>query len=246
MDRRRLSAIAHEGLAVWNPLGDAAIERIVAFAGHDPGARILDVGCGRGELLLRSVERAEGRGVGVDPWPHAIELARKNGSRRQGAPATWIEAAFDASSFDPASFDVVMCVGSTHACGGFAATLDAARRLLRPGGRAVVGECHWLAAPDDAYLEVLGTKREDLTDLDGLRDLAEAGGFAVRGVVDASRGERDRYEDACLAGVEKFVAARPYAPDGADLLAHARSWHEAHVRWGRSTLGFAVLLLAAP
>lgn len=229
---------------MWNPLGDAAVERIVAFVAHDQGARILDIGCGRGELLLRAVERAEGKGVGIDPWPRAIELARKAASRRTGAAVTWIEAPFDAASFDPGSFDVVICVGATHACGGYVQTLDAARRLLRPGGRAVVGECHWLAAPEDEYLAVLGTKREDLTDLDGLRDLAEAGGFAVRCVVDASRGERDRYEDACLAGVEKFVAARPYTPDGPEMLAHARSWHAAHVRWGRSTLGFAVLMLS--
>lgn len=244
MDRRRLSAVAHDGMTLWNPLGNAAAERIVAFAAHETGGRILDIGCGRADLILRTVERADGSGVGVDPWDHAIELARRTHSRRPGVPVRLVEAVWNESLVEPASFDVVMCVGSTHACGGYAGALDTARRLIKPGGRAVIGECHWLSEPAPEYLEVLGTPKDDLTTLDGLRDLAEAGGFTVRGTIDASRSERDAYETAWFANVERFVASHKYAKDGPELLETAKRWHDAYLRWGRTTLGFAVLLLS--
>ncbi|MCE9635299.1 MAG: class I SAM-dependent methyltransferase [Planctomycetes bacterium] len=243
MDLRRLSAVAHDGMTIWNPLANADAERIVTWAAHEAGGHVLDIGCGKGDLLLRTLDRSQGSGIGVDPWPHAIELARRAAARRAEGAVRWIEAPFDVKSFEPASFDVVMCIGATHACGGFAGTLDAARLLLKPGGRAIIGDCHWLRDPIPDYLTVLDTTKEAVSTLDALRDLSEAGGFVVKGVCDATRNHRDSYENAWLANVEKHFGSRHYEESGPEYIAHARRWHEAYVNWGRTTLGFAVLML---
>lgn len=243
MDKRKLSAVAHEGMAVWNPLGNAAVEKIVQFAGSLDEARILDIGCGRADVLLRAAEKCDGQGVGIDPWPHAIELARRTAARKPTVKSRFMEAPFDVSLFEPASFDVVMCVGATHACGGFAGTLDAMSKLLRPGGRAAIGEGYWLQPPSPEYLAVLRTTADELGELDALAALAEAGGFRMKGSFEASRSERDAYENAYRANVERWVQSHPASPDAPEMLDHVRAWHQGYLDHGRATLGFAVLFL---
>ena len=56
-DRARISAITHGDLAFHNPLAPERLDEVVARAGVGPGDRVLDVGCGAGELLIRLAER---------------------------------------------------------------------------------------------------------------------------------------------------------------------------------------------
>ncbi len=41
---------------------------------------------------------------------------------------------------------------------------------------------------------------------------------------------------------EAFAAANPSDPDAPAILARLRPWREGYLRWGRTTLGFALLL----
>ena len=43
----------------------------------EPGARVIDLGCGKGELLRRLAARYEIRAVGVDRSPTLLEEARR-------------------------------------------------------------------------------------------------------------------------------------------------------------------------
>jgi ubiquinone/menaquinone biosynthesis C-methylase UbiE len=54
------------------------IERLLIDAGIGPGMRVLDVGCGRGDvaLLAAKLVGVQGEVVGIDRDPGALELAR--------------------------------------------------------------------------------------------------------------------------------------------------------------------------
>ncbi len=236
--------VAHGDLALWNPLPAAETFALVDSLDVAASARALDVGCGRAELLIRLLARTGASGVGVDSSPHAVALARAAAAGR--VPSSRLElreAPFDAMQFADASFDLALCVGATHAAGGLRETLRALRRLLVPGGLAIVGEGHWRREPDAEYLEAIGATRDELLDHAGNVAVARAEGFDVARTLDSSTADFDEYETAYAANVERWAAARPDDADAGAYLARIRSWRAAYLRWGRETLGFALHLL---
>lgn len=113
---------------------------ISSYLGASP-VRVLDVGCGRGELAKRL--RASGHDVvGVDTSEEAIRTARRAGI--DARVAEW-------PKFDEAPFDVVIFSRSLHHMAQLDAAVARARELLKPGGKIIVedfavDEIHPLAA----------------------------------------------------------------------------------------------------
>jgi SAM-dependent methyltransferase len=242
--RRRFSLTAHAGIPLWNPLPREAALRLADAIPLGPASRVLDVGCGPAALLLRVLERTGARGVAVDAAEEAIAIARTNAAGRVDPSRLELRAEpFDVAAFAEASFDAALCIGSTHAAGGFAGTLRALRRLLAVGGAALVGEGHWLRDPDPAYLTFLGATRDELTDHAGNLAAAASEGFDVAEAVVTDRASFDAYEERYAANVAQFVAAHPDDPDADAFARRIAAWREAYARWGRDTLGFALYSL---
>lgn len=112
--------------------------------------RVLDVGCGRGLMLVGAARRltSGGRVVGVDAWdrhdPDARRAALEN-ARRAGVSDRVELADADLRSlpFPDASFDLVLSGLSLHdlpdAPTRVAAVADM-MRVIRPGGRIVIAD----------------------------------------------------------------------------------------------------------
>jgi SAM-dependent methyltransferase len=121
--------------------------RQVAYLRPEPGMRVLDVGCGRGEVLL-ACARAGAQVAGVDYSEAAVELSRETlrdvtADVRQGdvTRLPWPDASFDAVL----SGDVIEHLVPDDAAG----MLREAHRVLRPGGRLVLH-----TAPNRLFLDV--------------------------------------------------------------------------------------------
>lgn len=105
------------------------------FAPRQAPGRVLDVGCGGGELL----ERYGARGwstFGIDPAPQAAEAARRRG-------ATVHEGTLDDQPWSPGSFDLVTFSHSLEHIPRPLAELRVARELLAPGGRIAIEAPNW-------------------------------------------------------------------------------------------------------
>jgi SAM-dependent methyltransferase len=92
-----------------------------------PPARVLEVGCGRGELA-RAIAGSGHRVVAIDPEAPAGELFR----------AVSLEEFADADRFA-----AVVASRVLHHVADLAAALEKIARLLRPGGRVIVNEHAW-------------------------------------------------------------------------------------------------------
>jgi SAM-dependent methyltransferase len=111
---------------------------MIALAGDVDGRRILDAGCGSGQLA--AALRAKGAVVtGFDASPAMVALARQ----RLGADADLHVADLGKPlPFDDGAFDDVVASLVLHYLQDWTAPLAELRRVLRPGGRLILSVNH--------------------------------------------------------------------------------------------------------
>jgi SAM-dependent methyltransferase len=246
VDRDRASAIAHTGIAIGNPVPAAVLDRFIGECALSPDDRILDVGCGRGELLLRAVELTGCAAVGIDRSSRQIAIARSEAQRRiPNAEVTFHEADASAIRLDMQTLRLVACVGSTHAYGGLANALPELARFLGPTGRLLIGDGYWTQPPTPTYLAGWGATADELPDLAGLRASFERNRLKISDEYLVTPADWDAYEEPWLANLDAHARANPDDPDSAEMLEWA---NEARARrsLGPGVLGFALVLARVP
>lgn len=247
MDRDRFSFIAHSGVSHCNPISWAKAERVIDLMALRPGDRVLDIGCGKAELLIRLAERWGTSGVGVDQSERFTAEGRRQAEKRGVARLVSIHTE-DAGPFiqaNPGPYRAAACVGSTHAIGGLGPAVKKMKELVGPGGLVVVAEGYWRAAPPAEYLAALGAEESDYLTHAGNIDVLIRAGLNPLHACTASVDDWDEYEWAYARGIEDHVAANPDDPDAAAMLERSRGWRDIVARWGRETLGFGLYLARA-
>ena len=241
-----LSAPGHYEFLDFNaPLSDARAEAIARSLAQGRPGRIVDVGCGWGELLLRTLEAApSASGLGVDTDSRAIDRARTNAAKRGLDDRATFTADTAASALEPA--DMVICVGSDHAYGDQGAALRALHDLVRPGGRLLLGTGFWERPPTPEEAASIGMEPGELTDLAGLVDLAVGTGLRPLWIQTANRDEWERFESGFLADWEYWLVQHGDQPEADRIRADADTHRTEWLRGWRDVLGFAYLTLARP
>lgn len=234
-------------MPVWNPVSLEHLKRYVARLELSAGAAVLDIGCGCGGVLGLILSRYDARGVGVEPSPYAAAEARRRCSELMAAGRLeLIERIYEPAGFEDSSFDMVVCLGSTHAAGGYRATLAEGRRLLKPGGWLLVGEGYWRCAPPRGYLDFLQTGADAYMTHHGNVSTGIEQGFELTASSECSLAEWDAYEYAYAENVESFVKSNPQDPDAPAMLDRIRPWRDGYLRWGRAALGLGIYLFCQP
>jgi len=113
------------------------------------GCRVLDIGCGPGDILAYLPESI-GNYLGVDMNPEYIEAARRRWGARGAFRCERVEAATVKESD---AYDIALANGTLHHLddGEALSLFDIAHRTLRPGGRLVthdpvyIENQHWFA-----------------------------------------------------------------------------------------------------
>jgi ubiquinone/menaquinone biosynthesis C-methylase UbiE len=129
--RARYDALSHRG-----GLGPDFIDRVLALAGDLRGLRVLDVGCGQGELLAAvAIRYPDSELYGVD-----FSTARlRDAARRGGLSATLREADLqEALPFADGFFDRLFCTEVLEHLKRPERCLAEMGRVLKPEGRAVL------------------------------------------------------------------------------------------------------------
>src|SRR5690348_15106708 len=77
---RRYRSAARHYLAGRPPYAEGLIRRVVAVCGLDRRHRVLDLGCGPGQLALAFAPFV-GEVIGIDPEPEMLRVAREQAAR---------------------------------------------------------------------------------------------------------------------------------------------------------------------
>jgi SAM-dependent methyltransferase len=230
----------------WNtPLSvdhaDLLLDRLDARA----GSRVLDLGCGWGELLLRAVARAGRRdgattttGTGVDTDVAALDRGRTRADELGLGDHVTFVAGEAASWREPA--DGVLCIGAAHAWSGTREALLALRELVSPGGRLLFGDGCWERPPSDAAAGLFG--KETLA-IEVLAEHAVAVGWRVLHLSTADQREWDDFEATWRSGRQEWLLDHPRDDRAAEVRALLDTQLREYLTVYRGVLGFCYLVL---
>jgi len=228
-----------------NPLAEEDVDEMIEALELEPNAHVLDLGCGKAEILLRIVERfPDVRATGLDNSSAILAEARRQAeSRVPEAKVFLLEQDVREYAPEPGSFDLVVSTGGVAFRGGVGGTLAVLAGFVVSGGKLLFGEGYWREEPSAEYLVALGAAREELKDFEGTIQAAVEAGLDLKRAVTSSIEDWDAYEDAWARNGERYADAHE-DEEGVDEL---REWiANGRARYrelgGRETLGFGLFL----
>jgi ubiquinone/menaquinone biosynthesis C-methylase UbiE len=136
--------------------GQKLRQATIELADIQPGARILEVGCGTGTVAL-AAKRKAGPGsqvVGIDIAPDMVQQARQKAAKA-GLDVRFEVGRIESIPFPDAQFDLVLSSLMLHHIHGDAARQQGMReifRVLKPGGRLFIVDA---TQPENPHLRGL-------------------------------------------------------------------------------------------
>ena len=227
-----------------NPLDETRLEEVFELIPIHSQARVLDVGCGKGEALIRLAKKREMKGVGVDKSPHCIREAEKEKAALvPQADLKFVE--IDGALYKPEtgeSEDLTMCIGASWIYGGYKKTLQALSQMTKISGHVMVGEPFRRKTAPQAYLKREKLSKKLFSTHKGNIAIGESVGLEPVYTIASSDSDWDKYEGLHWYAAREYANSHPEDPDVKDLLARNARARETYLRYERDVLGWAVYL----
>jgi SAM-dependent methyltransferase len=242
----RFHEISESRHRILNPFTDAKLQLLGRICAGDRPTHILDLCCGKAEMLCTWAVEHDVTGVGVDISEVFLAAARQRADNLEVSDRVTLVHA-DAASYvvdTDKQFDVVSCVGATWIGNGLVGTLDLMRPRVKPDGLVVVGEPYWIEPPPPGVV-VPSVADGDFESLVGTLDRAESAGFELVEMVLASADDWDRYIAAQWMTVDDWLSDNPERPEVAELSEWIRAARRSYLAVERRHLGWGVFVLRA-
>jgi SAM-dependent methyltransferase len=248
MDRWKYFDITHRFHVICNPPSLAKLDELIGLLKLEPGSAVVDIACGKAEMLVRLAESYDIRGVGVDLSPYAIRDAEE--LKRQRVPDSSLEFVTmngaDYHKQDTEKFDLSMCLGASWIWDGHRGTLRAMMDMTKPGGIVMVGEPFFAQEPSEEYLAAEGFSRDDFSTHYGNVQIGKEEGLTPIYAMVSNHDDWDRYETLQWYAVDEFARNNPDDPNLPEIQMRSSQAREIFLRWGRDGFGWAIYLFRKP
>jgi|HubBroStandDraft_1064217.scaffolds.fasta_scaffold11925_2 SAM-dependent methyltransferase len=239
----RYHEISESSHRILNPLPAGKLHLLGEICCAGATRTVLDLACGKGELLCTFAEHFGAGGVGIDIHLPFVEVARARAAELGVADAvSFVEGDAGRPQGLGDRFDVVCCIGATWIGGGLAGTVALMRERLAPGGWILVGEPYW-TGPAPAVVRKRYEDGQTFADLAGTLDRFATAELDLVEMVLASLDDWDRYAASQWLNVSDWLAANPDDPDAAELRERRDASRRAYLARERGLLGWGVFVL---
>ncbi len=247
MDIPRIFNITESAHRIHNPITPDKLATLGAALRLEPGARVLDLGSGSGEMLCTWARDHGVVGTGVDLSQLFSEQAKRRAVELGVADRVTFVHGDAAGYVSDEKVDVAACVGASWIGGGVAGTLALLARSLRSRGIILIGEPYWRQLPPSEDV-ARGCQAQSMADFLLLPELlASLGrlGYDVVEMVLADQDGWDRYEAAKWLTMRRWLAANPGDELANEVRAQLTSEPVRYATYTREYLGWGVFALMA-
>jgi len=242
MDIWKYYNITHKKHILLNPMSEVKLDGLITSLNLKSNCKVLDIGCGKGELLVRLAELFDISGVGVDISPYFIKdcMDRKN-NRIPDADIEFLE--IDGKEYRPQDnkiFDLTIVMGASFVYRGLSGTIDELKKMTKPNGMIIIGEPYWKKEPDDKYLKMSGIKKEDYSTHFKNIEVSEKAGLTCLYTLVSNSDDWDHYETLQWWSTDEHIDTYPDDPDNPELSRNVNKAKMEYLLYGRDTLGWAI------
>lgn len=211
MDIPRLYNIMESAHRIHNPFTDEKLATLGRVLRINSKTRILDLGCGSGEMLCTWARDYGISGIGVDMSKLFFEQAVQRAKELNVAEQVKFIHNDAAGYVADEKVNIAACLGATWIGGGVAGTLELLNKSLLPNGIMLIGEPYWRKLPstEDCAKKCLCQSIADYTSLSELIGYFGELGYDVVEMVLADQEGWDRYEAAKWLTMRQWLKANP-------------------------------------
>lgn len=240
----RYHEIAHANSQV--PLVEQHVHLLGEICGLHGGSRLLDLGCGSGQLLIEWAGKYALMGTGVDRSEGLIALARDIAlSNKVDKRLSFV---VDNPLHYPQefhAFDVIVSMSSAMFGNGLSDALLVMRTSLKDsGGLLVIGEPFWREAPPAEVVKGLGVERNLFETLPEMLNTFDSAGVELVEMLLPDTEQVDRFESAQWMTVYQWLKGNLNDPDAPALHDMMVLNRRMYLTYGRRYLGWGVFVLA--
>jgi cyclopropane fatty-acyl-phospholipid synthase-like methyltransferase len=236
--------ISHKYLEILNPSSHEKILTVGDVLNLNADSRVIDFGSGKGELLVLWAEKFGIFGTGVDISEQFCEKALTKIKERSLDKRIDIVCA-NGSEYTTSdrAYDAGLCIGATFIWGGFRETIQALKTYVKPEGKLVIGEVHWLKTniPQE-YLN--GSAPPGTLYEHEILQISNEEGYDIEYMVRSNLDDWDRYNAGNWRGMVRWINDNPAHPERQDIIERLRKNQDDYLRYEREYLGWAIYVLS--
>lgn len=239
----RIHEIMEADQRILNPISAGKLHDLGVAIGLNASMTILDLACGKAELLATWARDFGVSGTGVDFSEVFADDARQR-VRELGVDDRVTIEYGDASSYAAQKrFDIACCLGATWIGAGLEGTVGLLLRALKPGGMLIIGEPYWIDSPTNAVVAEMGFRSDEFSaSLHELVARFHACGLDVVEMFLSSPDDWDRYVAPKWLTMRRWLTDHPDDPMANEVRTELTKSQLNYTRHQRALLGWGIFV----